>query len=102
MLAVRNPDYVSAAMARRRRAAYIIGGEILPNTIAPVIVEMTIRVAFSVMLGATLGFLGVGAQPPSTEWGLMVAEARQYMLSLSVDDRMAVHFDRALPSRPRL
>jgi peptide/nickel transport system permease protein len=45
----------------------------------PIIVEATIRVSFAIMLGATLGFLGLGAQPPSTEWGLMIAEARQFM-----------------------
>ena len=47
--------------------------------IGPVIIEATIRVAFAVMIGATLGFLGLGAQPPSTEWGLMIASARQFM-----------------------
>jgi peptide/nickel transport system permease protein len=52
---------------------------VLPNAIGPIIVESTIRVAFAIMIGATLGFLGLGAQPPSTEWGLMVAEARHFM-----------------------
>jgi peptide/nickel transport system permease protein len=51
----------------------------LPNVIAPIIVEMTIRISFAVMLFATLSFLGLGAQPPASEWGLMVAEARRFM-----------------------
>jgi peptide/nickel transport system permease protein len=51
----------------------------LPNVIAPIIVEMTIRISFAVMLFATLSFLGLGAQPPAPEWGLMVAEARRFM-----------------------
>ena len=51
----------------------------LPNVVAPIIVEMTIRVAFAVMLFATLSFLGLGAQPPASEWGLMVSEARRFM-----------------------
>ena len=79
VLSVRTREFVQAAVARGEGPGYIIGREVLPNTIGPVIVEATIRVSFAIMLGATLGFLGLGAQPPSTEWGLMIAEARQYM-----------------------
>ena len=78
-LAARNHDYVAAAVARGESAAYIMGREILPNMVAPVIVEGTIRVAFAIMLLATLSFLGLGAQPPAPEWGLMIAEARGFM-----------------------
>ena len=78
-LAVRKQDYVNAAIARGESAAYIVGREMLPNVVAPIVVETTIRVAFAVMLLATLSFLGLGAQPPSSEWGLMVSEARQYL-----------------------
>ena len=78
-LTVRKQDYVNAAIARGERAGYIVLREMLPNVIAPVIVEMTIRISFAVMLFATLSFLGLGAQPPAPEWGLMVAEARKFM-----------------------
>ncbi|GES41234.1 MULTISPECIES: ABC transporter permease [Rhizobium] len=78
-LAVRKQDYVSAAIARGESSRYIILREMLPNVVAPIVVETTIRVSFAVMLFATLSFLGLGAQPPATEWGLMVSEARQYM-----------------------
>jgi peptide/nickel transport system permease protein len=78
-LSVRKQDYVNAAIARGESAAFIVGREMLPNVVAPIIVEMTIRVAFAVMLFATLSFLGLGAQPPASEWGLMVAEARRFM-----------------------
>jgi peptide/nickel transport system permease protein len=78
-LAVRKQDYVSAAIARGEGAAFIITREMLPNAVAPIIVEMTIRFAFSVMLFSTLSFLGLGAQPPTPEWGLMVSEARRFM-----------------------
>ena len=78
-LAVRKQDYVSAAVARGEGAAYIILREMLPNVVAPVVVEATIRVAFAVMVFATLSFLGLGAQPPAPEWGLMIAEARRFM-----------------------
>ena len=78
-LAVRKQEYVAAAIARGESAWYIVRREMLPNVIAPIVVEMTIRVAFAVMLFATLSFLGLGAQPPASEWGLMVAEARRFM-----------------------
>ena len=78
-LTVRKQDYVNAAIARGETNIYIITSEMLPNVIAPIVVESTIRIAFAVMLLATLSFLGLGAQPPSSEWGLMISEARQYL-----------------------
>jgi len=78
-LSVRARDYVAAAIARGEGAAFIMAREMLPNVIAPVIVESTIRVAFAIMTGATLSFLGMGAQPPASDWGLMIAEARNFM-----------------------
>ncbi|MFD1911195.1 ABC transporter permease [Halodurantibacterium flavum] len=79
VLSVRTREYVLAAQARGETQSWIVLREVLPNAIGPIIVEATIRVSFAIMIGATLGFLGLGAQPPSTEWGLMVAEARQFM-----------------------
>lgn len=78
-LSVTQRDYVRAAVARGERWWFLLLREILPNVGAAVIVEATIRVAFAIMAGATLSFLGLGAQPPASDWGLMVAEARQYM-----------------------
>ncbi|MGC2776795.1 MAG: ABC transporter permease [Bradyrhizobium sp.] len=78
-LAVRNQDFVNAAVARGEGASQIIFREMLPNVMGPIVIEATIRVSFAVMLFATLSFLGLGAQPPASEWGLMVADARQYM-----------------------
>ena len=78
-LSVRRQDYVSAAIARGERGAWVVLAEMLPNVAAPVVVETTIRVAFAVMVFATLSFLGLGAQPPAPEWGLMAAEARRFL-----------------------
>jgi peptide/nickel transport system permease protein len=78
-LTVRKQDYVNAAIARGENAGFIVWREMLPNVISPIIVELTVRVAFAVMLFATLSFLGLGAQPPASEWGLMVAESRRFM-----------------------
>ncbi|MEH0876263.1 ABC transporter permease [Pectobacterium cacticida] len=80
-LAARQQDYISAAIARGEGPHYIIFREMLPNIAAPIIVEATIRVAFAIMLFATLSFLGLGAQPPEPEWGLMVSEARAYFFN---------------------
>jgi len=80
-LAGRTQDYVKAAVARGERPTYLVLREILPNVVAAVVVEASIRIAFAIMLGASLSFLGVGAQPPSSDWGLMVSEGRAYMFS---------------------
>ncbi len=78
-LAVRRQDYVAAAIARGEPGWFIVLREMLPNVAGPIIVETTIRVAFAVMTFATLSFLGLGAQPPAAEWGLMAAEARRFI-----------------------
>lgn len=78
-LAVRQQDYVSAAISRGEGTGYIVLREMLPNVIAPIVIEMTMRVSFAVMLFATLSYLGLGAQPPATDWGLMISEARHNM-----------------------
>jgi peptide/nickel transport system permease protein len=78
-LTARRQDYVSAAIARGERWDWIVFREMLPNVTAPVVIETTIRFAFAVMLFATLSFLGLGAQPPASDWGLMIAEARPYL-----------------------
>ena len=78
-LQVRALDYVAAARSRGEGPGWIVLAEILPNVAAPIIVEATIRVAFAIMTLATLSFLGLGAQPPAPEWGLMISEGREHM-----------------------
>ncbi len=72
-------DFVQAARARGEGAASILAREILPNAWPPIIVECGLRVTFAILLGASLSFLGLGPQPPSSEWGLMIAESRQFL-----------------------
>jgi len=71
--------YVEAARLRGEGAAVILAAEILPNIARVVLVEGTLRVGYAVFTAATLGFLGLGAQPPSPDWGLMVAENRAFL-----------------------
>lgn len=74
LLTCKNSEYVDAARIRGESHLYIMFVEILPNTIGPVIVEITARFAYSIMMIASLGFLGVGLQPPTPDWGMMVIE----------------------------
>ncbi len=72
-------EFILAARARGESAGYILFREILPNAWPPIIVEASLRVTFAILLGAALSFLGMGAQPPSSDWGLMISEARSYL-----------------------
>lgn len=72
-------DFVQAARARGERAAWILTVEILPNAWPPIIVETALRITFAILLGSALSFLGLGAQPPASEWGLMIAESRPFI-----------------------
>ena len=72
-------EFIQAARARGERTLYILGAEILPNAWPPIIVEASLRVTFAILLGAALSFLGLGAQPPSSDWGLMIGEARAFV-----------------------
>jgi peptide/nickel transport system permease protein len=78
-LGLASEELVLAARARGERAWYILGAEILPNAWPPIIVESALRVTFAIMLGAALSFLGLGVQPPASDWGLMIAEARPFI-----------------------
>ncbi len=69
VLQERDLDYVAAARLRGENAAYIMFVEILPNVLAPIIVEFTVRVGYAVFTLVTLSFLGFGLQPPSANWG---------------------------------
>ena len=72
-------DFVQAARARGEGALPILWHEILPNTWPPIIVECGLRVTFAILLGSALSFLGLGPQPPASEWGLMIAEGRDFL-----------------------
>jgi peptide/nickel transport system permease protein len=72
-------EFIDAARARGERGFYIIFAEMLPNAWAPIIVELTIRFAYAILLATSLGFLGLGAQPPAPDWGLMINEALPFL-----------------------
>ncbi len=74
-----NEEFIQAAHARGEGTAYILAAEILPNAWPPIVVEASLRITFAILLGAALSFVGMGAQPPSSDWGLMIAEARPFI-----------------------
>lgn len=79
VLSLRSKEFVEAAQIRGESGLYILSHEILPNALGPLVVEGSIRVSYAILLVGTLGFLGLGVQPPSPDWGLAVAEARNFI-----------------------
>ena len=77
VLQVKPNDYVQAARALGAGPVRIIGGHVLPNAFAPVIVVATIDLGVYIATEATLSFLGIGLQPPTVSWGVMISEASQ-------------------------
>lgn len=76
---VRNLDYVAAAWSAGCSQPYIVLREILPNILSPLAVVATLEMALAILLEAALSFLGLGVPPPLPSWGLMIAEAKDYM-----------------------
>ena len=74
-------DYVEAAKVCGASNRRIIVRHILPNIIGPVIVQSTMSVASIILTTAGLSFIGLGVQPPAPEWGTMLSEARDFMLT---------------------
>jgi len=78
-LTVRGQEYVEAARAVGASDARIILENILPNCMAPIIVQSTLGVAQAILSAAALSFLGLGIQPPTAEWGSMLSSGRQFL-----------------------
>ncbi|MBI2950990.1 ABC transporter permease [bacterium] len=81
VLSIREQDYVTAARALGARDARIILTAILPNCVAPLTVQATLGMAGAILDAAGLSFLGLGAQPPTPEWGAMLSGGRDFILS---------------------
>jgi len=79
-LALRGSEFVAAARLAGASSARIVLRHIMPLCLASVIVRVSLDMAGVILIAAGLGFLGLGAQPPSPEWGAMIAAGRKYML----------------------
>lgn len=78
-LSIKNEEFVKAAEARGESLPYIAFREILPNAMPAIVVEGSIRIGFGILIGTSLSFLGLGAQPPEPDWGYMIAKAINQM-----------------------
>jgi len=79
VLGERDLDYVVSAKLRGESNLFIMTREILPNITGPIVVELTVRIGYSIFTVATLSFLGVGIQRPSPDWGLAISEGRDLL-----------------------
>lgn len=80
VLTEKSKDYVTAARVAGGQRLRIMFRTVLPNCLAPIIVQAALSFSTAVLDTAALGFLGMGAQPPTPEWGTMLAESREFIL----------------------
>lgn len=81
VLTVKNLEYIDAARALGARLPRILARHVLPNILAPLLVQATLGIATATLEAAGLSYLGLGARPPFPEWGAMLNDARDYWLS---------------------
>ena len=81
VLAIKEQEFVEAAGAIGAGVVRVLGRHILPNVLSPIIVMATLTVGFTIVETAGLSFLGLGASPPTPEWGAMLATGRSFMLT---------------------
>jgi peptide/nickel transport system permease protein len=79
VLVIRELEYVQAAVASGARHGRILLRHVLPNCLAPLIVQLTFTFAYAILTEAILSVLGLGAQPPTPTWGNVIAEGRNYL-----------------------
>ncbi len=74
-------DYAAAGRVMGYRAGRIIFRHLLPNAISPILVYLMTDMALAILLGSSLGYLGLGAQPPTAEWGVLIADGKNFMIT---------------------
>jgi peptide/nickel transport system permease protein len=79
VLAVKNLEFVDAARSLGASTSRIAWRHLLPNTIAPLLVQASFDIGSSILVAAGLSFIGFGAQPPTPEWGAMVSDTRNFI-----------------------
>ena len=79
VLSIKDIDYMQASKALGGNAFTVIVKHVLPNVLAPIIVISSLSISGAILSGASLSFLGLGAQPPTPEWGLMLSDGRPYL-----------------------
>ncbi len=80
-MSVSNNEYIEAAVSLGASKTRIVMTHIIPNILAPIIVQYTFQIVSTVMAGASLSFIGMGIQPPEPEWGVLISAGRTYLRS---------------------
>ncbi|NYB73006.1 ABC transporter permease [Sedimentibacter hydroxybenzoicus DSM 7310] len=83
VLSIKDQEFIEAAQCVGASDSRIIFKHIIPNCLAPIIVQATLGMAGAILSASSLSFLGLGIQPPTPEWGSMLSSARQYIMSYS-------------------
>lgn len=81
VLTIKDQEFIEAAQCIGASDSRIILKHILPNCLAPIIVQATLGMAGAILSASALSFLGLGIQPPTPEWGSMLSSARQYIMT---------------------
>ena len=79
-LSIKTQEYIESARLRGEKSLYIIFKEILPNALPVLAVEGSVRFSYAILLASSLGFLGLGVEPPSPDWGAMIADSRSILV----------------------
>lgn len=79
VLGIKDQEYVEAARANGAKHPRILLHEIIPNTLAPILVDITLRIGANILQISSLSFIGLGVQPPTPEWGSILAAGRDYI-----------------------
>ncbi|MBU9719948.1 ABC transporter permease [Bacillus alkalicola] len=81
VISIREEEYIMAAKAQGMKSGRILFHHVLPNSVAPIIVQATLSFGTAILEAAALGFLGLGASAPTPEWGKMLSDSRQFIQS---------------------
>jgi peptide/nickel transport system permease protein len=79
VLALREFEFVEAARALGVPARRLLWRHLQPNAVAPILVQVSLDVGYAILAASSLSFLGLGVQPPSPEWGTMIADAQNHL-----------------------
>jgi peptide/nickel transport system permease protein len=80
-LIISEQDYVLVSKSMGANRYHILKKHIFPNSLSPVLVQATIDVGYAILISSGLSFIGLGAQPPEVEWGLLITQSRAQFLS---------------------
>jgi peptide/nickel transport system permease protein len=83
VLSLRQREFVEAARSIGASTPRILWRHLLPNTLAPLLVQASFDLGGAILVAAGLSFIGFGAQPPTPEWGVMISEGRKYVSTQS-------------------